>query len=76
MTDENKPEVHDHDDGGMGFDASKSGIKAWFPKELVSTLGPALARWTVPIISIAIGILLVCYGIARIVAAWNGVAPQ
>ena len=77
MTDETqKPPDHDHDDGGITFDASKSGVKAWLPKELVSALSPAFARWTVPIVSIAIGILLVCYGIARIVTAWKGVVPE
>jgi len=79
MTDENKYESehnNNHEEGGMGFNATKRGVQAWFPKELVSALGPSIARWTVPIISIAIGILLVCYGIARIVTAWNGAAPQ
>ncbi len=75
MTDETKPE-HEHDDGGITLDANKSGFKAWLPKELVTALSPAIARWTVPILSVAAGIVLVCYGIAKIVAAWKGVAPQ
>lgn len=73
---ETKPPEHEHDDGGFTLDANKSGLKAWFSKDLITALSPAFARWTVPIISIAAGIWLVCYGIARIIAAWKGVVTQ
>lgn len=68
MSDEHKTEEGGMHVGGPGFEVNA-------PKSLVDGLTPALARWLVPAVAIGTGILLVCWGIAKIVAAFKG-APQ
>lgn len=66
MSDEHKTEEGGMHVGGPGFEVNA-------PKSLVDGLTPALARWLVPAVAIGLGILLVCWGIAKIVAASKGV---
>ena len=68
MSDERKTEKGGMHVNGPGFEVNA-------PKSLVDGLTPALARWLVPAVAIGTGILLVCWGIAKIVAAFKGV-PQ